>query len=110
MQTDGVRLPWNARETYGDSRAVQGLAPTLRPYQVAALDRLDATVESGTRRVLLVASTGADKLVIAADKVKRLGAATASARFIPLALGWFVLGPVFVASIYASYRDVFYED
>jgi uncharacterized membrane protein len=29
---------------------------------------------------------------------------------IPLALGWFVLGPVFVASIYASYRDVFYED
>ena len=29
---------------------------------------------------------------------------------IPLALGWFVLGPVFVASIYASYRDVFYEE
>ncbi len=29
---------------------------------------------------------------------------------IPLALGWFVLAPVFVASMYASYRDIFYED
>ena len=26
---------------------------------------------------------------------------------IPLGLGWFVLGPVFVASVYTSYRDIF---
>ena len=26
---------------------------------------------------------------------------------IPLGLGWFVLGPVFAASIYASYKDIF---
>jgi uncharacterized membrane protein len=28
---------------------------------------------------------------------------------IPLGLGWLVLGPVVVASIYAAYRDIFYE-
>jgi hypothetical protein len=28
---------------------------------------------------------------------------------IPLGLGWLVLGPVVTASVYASYRDVFYE-
>jgi len=28
---------------------------------------------------------------------------------IPLGLGWFVLGPVAVASVYAAYRDIFYE-
>ena len=26
---------------------------------------------------------------------------------IPLGLGWFVLGPVFAASVYASYKDIF---
>jgi hypothetical protein len=28
---------------------------------------------------------------------------------IPLALGWFLLGPVLMASIYLSYRDIFHE-
>ena len=28
---------------------------------------------------------------------------------IPLALGWLLLGPVFMASIYTSYRDIFHE-
>ncbi len=28
---------------------------------------------------------------------------------IPMGLGWIVLGPVFVASLYASYRDIFQE-
>jgi uncharacterized membrane protein len=26
---------------------------------------------------------------------------------IPLALGWLVLGPVFVASVYVAYRDIY---
>ena len=30
--------------------------------------------------------------------------------FIPLGLGWFVLGPVLVASMYTSYRDIFYAE
>jgi uncharacterized membrane protein len=29
---------------------------------------------------------------------------------IPLGLGWFVLGPLGIASMYASYRDIFYDD
>ncbi|HXV06850.1 MAG TPA: BPSS1780 family membrane protein [Burkholderiales bacterium] len=29
---------------------------------------------------------------------------------IPLALGWLVLGPVLAASMYASYRDIFYQE
>jgi len=28
---------------------------------------------------------------------------------IPLGLGWFILGPVAVASVYAAFRDIFYE-
>jgi uncharacterized membrane protein len=28
---------------------------------------------------------------------------------IPLGLGWFILGPVTIASVYAAYRDIFYE-
>jgi uncharacterized membrane protein len=28
---------------------------------------------------------------------------------IPLGLGWFVLAPVYVATIYASYKDIFGE-
>jgi uncharacterized membrane protein len=28
---------------------------------------------------------------------------------IPLALGWLVLGPVLLASIYTGYRDIFFE-
>jgi uncharacterized membrane protein len=28
---------------------------------------------------------------------------------IPLGLGWFVLGPVAIGSVYAAYRDIFYE-
>jgi uncharacterized membrane protein len=34
----------------------------------------------------------------------------AVAASIPLGLGWLVLGPVLMASLYTSYRDVFYRD
>jgi hypothetical protein len=29
---------------------------------------------------------------------------------IPLGLGWFVLAPLGIASMYASYRDIFYAE
>ena len=29
---------------------------------------------------------------------------------IPLGLGWFVLAPVGIASMYSSYRDIFYDE
>ena len=37
------------------------------------------------------------------------GAVLATLASIPLFLGWLVLGPVFVASIYASYRDIYFK-
>ena len=36
-----------------------------------------------------------------------IGLALAIVATIPLGLGWFVLGPVFAASIYTSYKDIF---
>jgi len=36
-----------------------------------------------------------------------LGLVFAIVASIPLGLGWFVLGPVFAASVYASYKDIF---
>ena len=38
-----------------------------------------------------------------------LGLVFAIVASIPLGLGWLVLGPVFVASVYASYKDIFGE-
>jgi uncharacterized membrane protein len=38
-----------------------------------------------------------------------LGLVFAIVATIPLGLGWLVLGPVFVASVYASYKDIFPE-
>ena len=38
-----------------------------------------------------------------------LGLVFAIAASIPFGLGWFVLGPVFAASVYASYKDIFGE-
>jgi DNA repair protein RadD len=43
----------------------------LRPYQAKALDELSAHMAAGTRRLLLVASTGAGKTVCAADMIVR---------------------------------------
>lgn len=40
--------------------------PTLRPYQQSVIDRVEAEVHAGRRRILLVAPTGAGKTVIAA--------------------------------------------
>jgi len=37
------------------------------------------------------------------------GLVLATLASIPLALGWLVLGPVFVASIYAGYRDIYFR-
>lgn len=39
-----------------------------------------------------------------------VGLLLAIAATLPLLLGWFVLGPVVMASCYASYRDIFYTD
>jgi uncharacterized membrane protein len=36
-----------------------------------------------------------------------LGLVFAIVASIPFGLGWFVLGPVFAASVYASYKDIF---
>ena len=33
----------------------------------------------------------------------------AIAASLPLMLGWFVVGPVIVASTYAAYRDIYFE-
>jgi superfamily II DNA or RNA helicase len=43
----------------------------LRPYQVDVIQRIDAEIEAGGRRVLLVAPTGAGKTVIAADIIDK---------------------------------------
>src|SRR5258705_11087525 len=49
--------------------------PTLRPYQIAVVARLEAEVAAGRRRIVLVAPTGSGKTVIAgavvADAVAR---------------------------------------
>jgi uncharacterized membrane protein len=39
-----------------------------------------------------------------------IGFPLAIAATIPLGLGWLVLAPVFMAAMYASYRDIFYAD
>ena len=39
-----------------------------------------------------------------------LGLVFAIVATIPLGLGWFVLAPVFAASVYASYKDIFGAD
>jgi uncharacterized membrane protein len=39
-----------------------------------------------------------------------VGLALAVAASIPVLLGWFVLAPVGMASMYASYRDIFYDE
>ena len=42
------------------------MRPALRPYQVDLIARVDAEVDAGRRRVLIVAPTGAGKMVMAA--------------------------------------------
>ena len=39
--------------------------------------------------------------------LRLVGIVLAIVATIPFGLGWFVLGPVFAASIYASYKDIF---
>jgi DNA repair protein RadD len=41
-------------------------APILRPYQAEVIERIDAAIAGGCRRLLVVAPTGAGKTVIAA--------------------------------------------
>jgi DNA repair protein RadD len=46
-------------------------APTLRDYQLAAIDRLDAEFAAQRRRVLLQSPTGSGKTVIAGEIIRR---------------------------------------
>jgi DNA repair protein RadD len=45
---------------------------TLRPYQIEVIGRFWQTVDTGRRRVILVAPTGSGKTVIAGDVVHRV--------------------------------------
>lgn len=45
-------------------------ARTLRPYQTEVITEVDAAIEAGQRRVLLVAPTGSGKTVISSDIIK----------------------------------------
>lgn len=48
-------------------------APTLRPYQLSAIERTEQLLADGVRAALLVAPTGAGKTVIAAELIRRAG-------------------------------------
>ena len=39
-----------------------------------------------------------------------VGMVLAVAASLALMLGWFILAPVWMASMYASYRDIFYDE
>jgi len=57
-------------------------APILRPYQHAAIDETARQIKAGTRRILIVAPTGAGKTVIAAEIIRRMRAQRNSALFV----------------------------
>lgn len=48
------------------------MTPTLRPYQIEAIERIEALIAQGCRRILGVAPCGAGKTVIAADLLHRV--------------------------------------
>lgn len=48
------------------------MTPTLRPYQIEAIERTLALFGAGRRRVLVVAPTGAGKTVLAAEFIRRM--------------------------------------
>jgi DNA repair protein RadD len=56
--------------------------PTLWPYQVAALEQLDAAFAAGRRAPLLVLPTGAGKTVIAAEMIRRTVATSGRVLFL----------------------------
>jgi DNA repair protein RadD len=55
-------------ERHSDTTSARN-APELRPYQREVIDRVEAEIAAGRRRVLLVAPTGSGKTVIAAAVV-----------------------------------------
>jgi len=76
---------------------------TLRPYQLRAIDTLDARVRAGARRVLLVAPTGAGKCVtretlVWSDGLRRFGETWGATRIggpwgAAVVNGWYDDGP-----------------
>ena len=50
-------------------------APKLRDYQLSAIERLDAEIAAGRRKVLLTSPTGSGKTVIAGEIIRRKAAA-----------------------------------
>jgi DNA repair protein RadD len=46
-------------------------APVLRQYQVDTVEKFEAAVAAGYRRIILVAPTGSGKTVIASEIVRR---------------------------------------
>lgn len=57
-------------------------APTLRPYQVDAIEGARAEIAAGQRRILLVAPTGSGKTIIAAEIIRRMRAIRKRALFV----------------------------
>ena len=47
------------------------MTPTLRPYQLAAIERTEALLRDGVKAPLIVAPTGAGKTVIAGEIIRR---------------------------------------
>lgn len=71
--------PESGREAIPSSEESQSLRPhpagrqppILRPFQIKAVDDVEAAIASGKRRLLLVAPTGAGKTVMLAELVRR---------------------------------------
>lgn len=67
VERSGERLNVADSKSKNESQA----APELRPYQRDVINRVDAAISEGKRRIILVAPTGAGKTVISAEIIRR---------------------------------------